>query len=91
MAEATDSRLMCFVVVSVKAVLKIQPFGCQPLGRKSAAFLVAAVLRLPLWSAEWVRWAGLLASDSLGWLRYSSLQLMLVSVAVEVLRQHLTS
>ena len=60
------------------------PVGHQQLGRKSAALWVAAVLWLPLGSAEWVGWAGLLASESLGWLRCIPLQLVLVAVAVEM-------
>ena len=49
-------------------VLKIWPFDHQLLGRKSASLWVAAVLWLPLGSAERVGRPGLLASESLGWL-----------------------
>ena len=62
MAEATDGGLKSLVRVSVK------PFDHQLLGRKSASLWVAAVLWLPLGSAERVGRPGLLASESLGWL-----------------------
>ena len=57
---------------------------CLSLTNRNAAFWVAAVLWLTLGSAEWVGWAGLLASESLGWLRCIRLQVMLVAVAVEI-------
>ena len=49
-----------------------------------AAVWIAAVLRLPLDSAEWVGRPGLQESESLGWLRCIPLQMVLVTVAVEI-------
>ena len=77
-------------------VLKACPVGCQPLGRKSAALWVAAVLWLPRGSAEWIRSAGWMASESLVWLRCIPLQLVLVAVTAkmsvaEMLKLHLSS
>ena len=77
-------------------VLKVWPVGRQLLGRMSAALWVAAVLWLQLGSAEQIGWAGLLASEFLGWLKCILLQLVRVSVAVEmsvvqILKLHLSS
>ena len=86
MLEATDSGLKCVIGVSVKVsdlILKVRPIGHQQIGMKSAALWVAAVLWLPLGPAEWVGWAGLLASKSLD-SKCIPLQLVLVSVAVEM-------
>ena len=68
--------MLTFVCLSVS--VKVSSLGHQQLGRKSAALWVAAVLWLPLGSVER---AGLLASESLGWLRCIPLQLVLVAVA----------
>ena len=46
--------------------------------------MVAAILWLPLGSAERVELDGLLASESMGWLRCGPLQLMLAGVLVEI-------
>ena len=49
-----------------------------------AALWVAAVLWLALSSSGCFGWAGLLASESLGWLRCIPLWLVLVDVAVQM-------
>ena len=67
-------------------VLKFWPVGHQLLGRKAAALWVAAVLWLPLGSAEQFCWPGLLASNSPGWLRCIPLQLVLVAVEMSVVK-----
>ena len=58
-------------------VLKAWVVGRQQLCRKLAALL-------PLSSAERVGLSGLLASESLGWLKCIPLQLVLVAVAVKM-------
>ena len=76
MTQATDSGLKCFVGVSVKVSGLEGPGCCRQLGRKLTALWVDAVLWLPLGSAERVGRPGLLASESLGWLRCIPLQLV---------------
>ena len=65
--------------------LKAEPVSHQLLGRKlTALWFAAAVLWLPLGSAEWVRRPDLQASESLRWLTCIPLQLVLVAVFVEM-------
>ena len=66
-------------------VLKVEPVGCQLLGRKSAVLWISnAVFWLLLGSAECVGWPGLETSESLGRLRCIPLQLLLVALTVEM-------
>ena len=61
-------------------ILKVEPVGCQSLGKKLTALWFAAVL---LWLPLRVGLYGLWASAFLGWLRCIPLQLVMVAVAVK--------
>ena len=77
-AEATEGGLNCFAGVSVKVS------GLEGLACWSSTTRKEVSCPLLLDSADQVGCAGLLAYDSLGWLRCIPLQLMLVAVAVEM-------